>query len=552
MDMKKTFFGCSLDGDSAFEVVNRVIQTRELYMSGINGDYWQASNYSYQNSLTKIKMKGKLSSEIKESLGVKQGHINSSDHYKIYIGPCLETLEDAQLGVWIGPVNSGVSGCADDVFLGSDNPTKLQALIDIAAHYGSLYRIQYGASKTKITVSGSEIDVNYYKDTQPWKMSGQTIQVVENNDHLGQIVSGSRQEEKNVDLRIQKSRNTLFGLLGPAFSFKCLLSPLVKLHIYRTFVCPVLRSGISSLVLKNTSLSPLSIFQRKSLKGVLQLSKQASTPAIHFLTGELPIEAKVHKDLFSLFYSIWVNPDTKIYTIVKYLLSSSSSNSSTWSIHLRYLAKQYGLEDPQNLLKLDPPSKSSFKNDVSARINAFHENELRKHEDPSQKLKYLNVSLLGLSGRHHPALSGLVTVTDVQKSRHHLKMLVGDLFTYEKKSEQSGGSPNCRLCIDNKSESVSHILTFCSAYTDIRTRILEEFAYLCLSSKSDINFPDMMKENEVLCQFILDPTSMNLSERIHRNDPLVESFFKTSRDLCFGISERRLKLIREKQIQQNN
>ena len=30
IDMKKTFFGCSLDGDSAFEVVNRNIQTREL------------------------------------------------------------------------------------------------------------------------------------------------------------------------------------------------------------------------------------------------------------------------------------------------------------------------------------------------------------------------------------------------------------------------------------------------------------------------------------------------------------------------------------------
>ena len=61
-------------------------------------------------------MKGNISREIEEKLGVKQGHINSSDHYKVYIGPCLETLEEAQLGVWIGPINTGVSGCADDVF----------------------------------------------------------------------------------------------------------------------------------------------------------------------------------------------------------------------------------------------------------------------------------------------------------------------------------------------------------------------------------------------------------------------------------------------------
>ena len=37
LDMKKTFFGCSLDGDGAFEVVNRVIQT-ELYMAGVQDD----------------------------------------------------------------------------------------------------------------------------------------------------------------------------------------------------------------------------------------------------------------------------------------------------------------------------------------------------------------------------------------------------------------------------------------------------------------------------------------------------------------------------------
>ena len=86
-------------------------------MAGGEGDYLQANHHSYQDSLTQIKIQRRLSSEIKKTLG----HINSSDHYKVYIGPCLDMLEDAQLGVWMGPINSGVSGCADDVFLGSDN-----------------------------------------------------------------------------------------------------------------------------------------------------------------------------------------------------------------------------------------------------------------------------------------------------------------------------------------------------------------------------------------------------------------------------------------------
>ena len=257
------------------------------------------------------------------------------------------------------------------------------------------------------------------------------IDVVENNEHLGQIVSGCRQEEKNIELRIRKSQNSLFALIGPAFSFTCLLSPVLKLHLYRTFVCPVLRSGLSSLVVKNTLLYPLGIFQRKTLKGVLKVSKNASTVGLHFLTGDLLIEAKIHKDMFSVFYSIWKNPDLKIHDIIKYLLTNSTENSKTWAIFVRRISKQYGLEDPLNCLWRDPPPKSEFKCTVDTRIKSFHEHELRE----KSTMKYFNVSMHGLSGRYHPALSGIFTTMEVKKSRFHLKMLIGDLFTYQMKSE---------------------------------------------------------------------------------------------------------------------
>ena len=378
-------------------------------------------------------MKGKLSREIKESLGVKQGQILSSDNYKIYIGPCLDTLEEAQLGVWIGVVNSGVSGVADDVYLCSDDPNKLQSLLDIAEHYGHFYRIKYGASKTKITVSGSDADIQFYADTQPWTMGGQKVEVVENNEHLGQIVSGTRQEGKNVDARIVKARNAIFSLLGPGFSYKCQLSPILKLHLYRTFVCPVLRSGLSSFVLTKTLMEPLNVFQRKVLKGILKFSSQASTSTLYFLTGELPIEAMIHKDVFSLFFSVWLNPNTKIYSIIKHISKNISDNSRTWSNYVKYLCTQYGLEDPTSLLQREPPKKSSFKTDIDIRIRAFHENEMRIKARDSEKLKYFNASLYGLSGHPHPALSNLMNTVEVKKSRYHLKMLIGDLYTYEVK-----------------------------------------------------------------------------------------------------------------------
>ena len=47
-------------------------------------------------------MNGQLSRPIREKHGVKQGHIRSSDHYTVYNGPVLDTLEDVTLGAVSG------------------------------------------------------------------------------------------------------------------------------------------------------------------------------------------------------------------------------------------------------------------------------------------------------------------------------------------------------------------------------------------------------------------------------------------------------------------
>ena len=264
--------------------------------------------------------------------------------------------------------------------------------------------------------------------------------------------------------------------------------------------------------------------------------------------GELPIEAKIHKDIFSLFFSVWSNPDSKIYQIVKYLLENSPENSRTWCIHLRHLCQKYALKDPLECLKADPPSKSAYKNDVNTKIYAYHEKSLRILAENNSTMQYLNVSLSGLNGRSHPALSNIITSHQVQKSRIHLKMLCGNYLTYEMKAKQSGGSAHCRSCVPDSptlfySENLQHILTVCSAYTDIRTRIIQEYKELCAHAKTVISLSEIIGDNQTFCQFVLDPASFNLSQRIHRNDPILGPLFEVSRDYCFAVNNARLKIL---------
>ena len=406
-----------------------------------------------------------------------------------------------------------------------------------------MYRIQYGADKTKVTVVGSEVDANYFQNVKPWKMNNEVVKVVEDNEHLGQIVSNKNQEEKNIDLRLQKGRKSLYCFLGAGFSYKCLLSPVVKLHVLKTFICPIIRSGLSSFSLRTSQLEPLSLFQRKTIKSILKLSLSAPTPAIHFLTGELPVEGKLHKDVFSLFFSIWSNPDTKIYQIVKYLLQTCSDNSRTWSIHVRHLCKKYGLEDPLSCLSRDPPTKSNYKEMIATKITAYYEKMLRQSAIENSQMKYLNVSTTGLRGRHHPALSNMATTHDVMLSRPHLKFLSGNYLTYKVKSDQSGGSPGCTICLSGSDETASHVIATWMAVERemILLKIKQQYFFL----KHQLNFEDIIKTEDQMCQFILDPTSLNLPMRVNISDPSVPDFFKLSREFCYIIDKNRRGLLKQ-------
>ena len=256
-------------------------------------------------------------------MGVKQGNIKSSEHYKLYNKPLLDSVDESNLGIQIGSSNYSLSCCADD-FLGmSDDPKKLQGILDIAAHYGQMYQIRYGSDKTKVVVYGSKIDQQYYLDVKPWHMNGENVNVVNENEHLGQIISNENEYQKNIDMNITKARKSLFSLIGPTLSSKCKLNPRLKLHILRTYVTPVLKNGLSTFPIRPSFIESLDIFHKKNIKNALSLSVSAPSSAVYFLAAELPLTAQLHYDIFLLFYIIWSNPQTKIFKMVRYLLEFS-------------------------------------------------------------------------------------------------------------------------------------------------------------------------------------------------------------------------------------
>ena len=245
LDRKETCFGVSFDGKAAFPSVDRNIQLRELYSVGERGKVLQYSRNIYQNTVSNIKSDGKISREFEEYKGARQGHKKSSGHFKAYINPCLTSTSSSKLGFYIGPICVSSICIADDTYILSNDPRKLQALINIVGHYGKRYRLIFGPDKTKVIITGSKHDMQYYEDTKPWSLYDQKLNVSKENEHLGLIVSGSDEESKNVDKNIKSARDTMFTLLGQTLSYQCKLSPAVQYNVWSVFIKPVLRSGLA-------------------------------------------------------------------------------------------------------------------------------------------------------------------------------------------------------------------------------------------------------------------------------------------------------------------
>ena len=84
----------------------------------------------------------------------------------------------------------------------SNNARKLLALVNIIGHHGKRYRLVFGADETKVTITGSKDDMQYYQDVNFWSLYGKKLAVAEANEHLGLTVSCPDEEIKNFDKNI--------------------------------------------------------------------------------------------------------------------------------------------------------------------------------------------------------------------------------------------------------------------------------------------------------------------------------------------------------------
>lgn len=118
---------------------------------------------------------------------------------------------------------------------------------------------------------------------------------VERAVHLGIIRTTCALDniKENVDENMKKARRSAYALFGCDFHGENGLDSETMIHLFKTYITPVLLYGMEVLIPKGKYLEQLNKFQKKMIKQ-LSISSNTPDPAIYILTGLLPIEAQIH------------------------------------------------------------------------------------------------------------------------------------------------------------------------------------------------------------------------------------------------------------------
>jgi hypothetical protein len=115
------------------------------------------------------------------------------------------------------------------------------------------------------------------------KMGDTPMPYVDRATHLGIIRTTSMKSniQANVDENITKSRRSAYSLFGSGFHGTNGLDPESLLHIYKTYVLPILLYGMELLIPSSKPLEQLEMYQKRIIKQLLSLPTRCPDPAVY-------------------------------------------------------------------------------------------------------------------------------------------------------------------------------------------------------------------------------------------------------------------------------
>ena len=492
VDNGKPLYTAFIDASKAFDVVWHDSMLVKLYDVGLSGHKWNFLNKWYTGLESAVKWEGDVSQPFPERQGVRQGGIWSPTGYKHFVNPFMNCLTRHRVGLYIGSIYLGVVGVADDLLLMADMPEELQCALNIQWSYACQERYQISDTKTKTmqhNVKNQTDEIFLLNETQ--------LESVHSYKHLGLIRESNNKLSNNllIEDRIKKARNTAYALMGAGFHGLNGINTEVSVCIWQTYVRPRLVYGLESINLSNCDIKKMELYQRTLIRQILHLPERVASSAMYILSGQLPVEAEIHKRRLTLYGNI-VRKECVEKDLARRQLAVKDSTSKSWFIALREILYKYGLPTAQELLD-NPPEKLAWKIMVGRHVNEHWKKEITQEAETKSTLKFLNKALYA-PGKVHPIWTQCKhNSNSLLKAYAQVKLTCGSyvLQSVRAKFNQFQVSKLCPLCRE-EDETMQHFILHCSELESTRASFISALCDLVVC-----------EDNEELLGLILDPST---------------------------------------------
>ena len=127
---KKDTFGTFIDLQKAFDFVNRDMLLYKMLSKNIDGKFYNSVKSLLTNTVSSVKLNGKLTDWFPVSSGVRQGHQNSPTCFAFFINDLIDGLKTLNKGVKFGDKEICCLFYADDILILSENEADMQNMLD--------------------------------------------------------------------------------------------------------------------------------------------------------------------------------------------------------------------------------------------------------------------------------------------------------------------------------------------------------------------------------------------------------------------------------------
>ena len=424
-----------------------------VWKGGIKGKIWRLGKRLQEKLTSKVKTRYGHTRTIKRDSGGKQGgHIMPTIFCKMMDTLAEELLAGKSLGAFIKEEHIPAILFVDDVVSTAEGEQDQEKVLEKVADFAIKHKMEWGVDKCKV------LEIGRHRNPRPhWKLGQKIIDGAEDYKYLGDIITRTGTNGKNLEERKLKVMKTLRAVKSCArdeVMSKVQNQAMLRLH--EMVVIPTLLANAESWTLTKTDEIFCERIEAFALKKIYGLPMTFPTVALVHVTGTLLTSIRIDKKKLMFLHKILTREEGHWTT---HMLQTLDQMNIGWAENIKGKLADYKLETDWQIIKRK--TTGAWKMEVKEATEKKHKERMlqRCHEEDGQakeKTKHIIQHLS--SDEYMRAPSKVLQHMDRNKARIILIARYRMLDCASNYSHKYG-SKNCSAC--KKTDDENHRINGC-------------------------------------------------------------------------------------------